>query len=108
MIFVARRLVEKAWEHHSDLFVLFVDLKKVYDSVPRSALWRVLERLRIPSTMISIIRFFHEGISVKVIVGQKFTESFDVSNGFCQGSTMAPVLLNLYYTIYVHITSHEQ
>ena len=55
VIFVARQLVEKAQEHHSDLFVLFVDLKKAYDLVPRPALWRVLERLRIPSTMIYII-----------------------------------------------------
>ena len=55
MIFVARELVEKAWEHHSDLFVLFVDLKKAYDLMPCSALWRVLEGLGIPSTMISII-----------------------------------------------------
>ena len=97
MIFVARQLVEKAREHHSDLFVLFVDLKKAYDSVPRPALWRVLERLGIPLTMISIIRSFHEGMSVKVIVGQEFTESFDVCNGLRQGCTMAPVLFSLYF-----------
>ena len=55
MIFVARQLVEKAQEHHSDLFVLFVNLMKAYDLVPCPALWRVLERLGIPSTMIYII-----------------------------------------------------
>ena len=38
MIFVARQLVEKAREHNSLLFVLFVDLKKAFDSVPRDAL----------------------------------------------------------------------
>ena len=54
MIFVARQLVEKAKECHSDLFALYVDLKKAYDLVP-PALWRVLERLGVPSTMISII-----------------------------------------------------
>ena len=35
--------MEKAREHHSDVFALFVDLKKAYDSVPCPALWRVLE-----------------------------------------------------------------
>ena len=35
MIFVARRLLEKAREHEDDLFTLFVDLQKAYDSVPR-------------------------------------------------------------------------
>ena len=34
-IFVARHLVEKAREHGESLYVLFVDLRKAYDSVPR-------------------------------------------------------------------------
>ena len=54
MIAVASQLVEKTWEHHSDLFVLIVDLKKVCNSLPFPALWRALECLHIPSTMISI------------------------------------------------------
>jgi len=44
MIFVTRQLVEKAREHNSLLFTLFIDLKKTYDSVPRAALWQVLEK----------------------------------------------------------------
>ena len=34
MIFAARQVLEKAIEHQSDLYVLFVDLRKAYDSVP--------------------------------------------------------------------------
>ena len=41
MIFTARQLVEKCIEHNDSLFILFVDLKKAYDTVPRSALWCV-------------------------------------------------------------------
>ena len=40
MFFAARQLVEKCHERDDALFVLFVDLKKAYDSVPWSALWR--------------------------------------------------------------------
>ena len=39
MIFAARQLLEKCREHDDALFVLFIDLKKAYDSVPRDALW---------------------------------------------------------------------
>jgi len=35
MVFVASQLVEKSREHDESLFVLFVDLQKAYDSVPR-------------------------------------------------------------------------
>ena len=45
MIFVARQLVEKAREHGESLYVLFVDLRKAYDSVPRQALWKVLQNM---------------------------------------------------------------
>ena len=38
MIFVARQLLEKAREHNDSLYILFVDLRKAYDSVPREAL----------------------------------------------------------------------
>ena len=33
MMFVARQLAEKAVEHNSEMYVLFVDLRKVYDSI---------------------------------------------------------------------------
>ena len=40
IIFVAKQLVEKYREHDDTLFVLFVDLRKAFDSVPRFALYR--------------------------------------------------------------------
>ena len=52
MIFAARQLVEKTREHDDSLFVLFIDLRKAYDSVPRSALWRVLEKVGVPPKML--------------------------------------------------------
>ena len=55
------------------------------------------EIIGVPSTMISIIHFFHEGMSVKMIVGQEFTESFDICDGLHQVCTMAPVLFSLYF-----------
>jgi len=37
MIYAARQLMEKIQEHSDLQFLLFVDLKKAYDSVPRAA-----------------------------------------------------------------------
>jgi len=37
LIFCVRQLVEKTIEHRSKVFLLFVDLCKAYDSVPRQA-----------------------------------------------------------------------
>ena len=81
MIFVARQLIEKTREHQDTLFILFVDLQKAYDSVPRMALWKVLEMCGVPPQMLSIVRSFHESMQAKVRVGTSVSESFDVQNG---------------------------
>ena len=38
MVFCAHQLVEKAREHNTTLYLLFVDLRKAYDSLPREVL----------------------------------------------------------------------
>ena len=97
MIFVARQLVEKCREHDDTLFVLFVDLRKAYDSVPRPALWQVLEKYGIPPNMLSIIRSFHDGMQAEIRVGDTTTDKIKVLNGLRQGCTLAPSLFNLYF-----------
>ena len=93
MIFAARQLVEKCREHDDVLFMLFVDLKKAYDSVPRSALWKVLGTCGVPPAMLSIIQSIHDGMQAEVRVGDITTDSIEVNNGLRQGCTLAPSLL---------------
>ena len=45
MTFVVRQLAEKAIEHRAKQFLIFVDLRKAYDSVPCEALWMALRKL---------------------------------------------------------------
>ena len=101
MIFVARQLLEKAREHQDSLFVLFVDLKKAYDSVPREALWQVLERCGVPPRMLKIVKSFHVGMQAEVRVGASLSGSFEVKNGLRQGCTLAPTLFNIYFSAVV-------
>ena len=101
MIFVARQLVEKAREHGESLYVLFVDLRKAYDSVPRQALWKVLEKYGVPEKMLNVVKSFHEGMHAEVRVGLTVTDRFEVRNGLRQGCTLAPTLFNIYFSAMV-------
>ena len=83
--FVARQLVEKAREHDCLLSILFIDLKKAYDSVPRAALWQVLKKFGIPLALLSVVCSFHEGMRAFVCVRGEFSDSFEVRNGVRQG-----------------------
>ena len=99
MIFVARQLVEKAREHGESLYVLFVDLRKAYDSVPMQALWKVLEKYGVPEKMLNVVKSFHEGMHAEVRVGSTVTYTFEVRNGLRQGCTLAPTLFNIYFLV---------
>ena len=101
MIFVARQLVEKAREHGESLYVLFVDLRKAYDSVPRQALWKVLEKYGVPEKMLNVVKSFHEGMHAEVRVDSTVTDTFEVRNGLRQGCTLAPTLFNIYFSAVV-------
>ena len=101
MIFVVRQLVEKVREHGESLYVLFVDLRKAYDSVPRQALWKVLEKYVLPEKMLNVVKSFYEGMHAEVRVGSTVTDRFELQNGLRQGCTLAPTLFNIYFSAMV-------
>ena len=101
MIFCARQIMEKAREHNSKVFMLFVDLKKAYDFVPRQALWLVLEKYGIPPLLVRLIQLLHDGIEVKVFVDVTTTPMIELNNGLRQGCTIAASLFNLYFNLVI-------
>jgi len=67
MIFTARQLQEKCREQQQELYAVFVNLRKAFDSVDRSALWEVLLKIGCPPNFVNIIRSFHDGMRAAVI-----------------------------------------
>ena len=47
-------------------YVAFIDLVKAFDSVPREALYQVLERFGIPPVMLAIIVDMHSDVAVEI------------------------------------------
>ena len=45
--FTARQLQDKCRRQHKDLFMVFVDLTKAFDTVNRNVLWKILSRLAV-------------------------------------------------------------
>ena len=98
MMFTVRQTQEKCIEQHTDLFAVFIDLTKTFDTVNRDALWTFLAKLCCPRKFISLIRLFHEGMSGSVLYDGDTSPPFQISNGVKQGCALAPVLFNLLFT----------
>ena len=55
MIFCARQLIEKTLEHKETMYITFVDLRKAYDSVPREAMWKALQKYSLPPEVVRLV-----------------------------------------------------
>ena len=98
MIFAARQIQEKCLEKDKDLYMVFIDLTKAYDTVSRDLLWQLLKRYGIPDKIINILESFHSGMEGKVSRQGEILEPFKINNGLRQGCVLAPVLFNIFFT----------
>ena len=51
-------MLEKKWEYNEAVHQLFIDFKKVYNSVRREVLYNILMEFGIPKKLIRLITFY--------------------------------------------------
>ena len=103
MIFSIRQIQEKAIEQEQELYMVFVDFRKAFDTVDRYMLWKVLKIFGCPETLIDITQQFHDGTKGKVMVGSQLSGDFNVNHGTKQGCVLAPTLFTLFLTVVLMI-----
>ncbi|XP_027210085.2 probable RNA-directed DNA polymerase from transposon BS [Penaeus vannamei] len=93
LIFALRQLQGKCREQNQNLYVLFVDLMKAFDTVNREGLWSILSKFDCPSNFIKIIRSFHNGMMARVVENGSVSDPFSVYNKVKKGCALAPTLM---------------
>ena len=81
MIFAVRQIQEKCREQNQDLYMVFVDLTKAFNTVNHDGLWKILHKLGCPEKFVSLIRSFHEGMLARVQECGESSDPFPVTNG---------------------------
>ncbi|XP_076954466.1 uncharacterized protein LOC143628907 [Bidens hawaiensis] len=84
-IHILRRLMEK-YREKRDLHMVFIDLGKAYDNVPRRLIWDSLESRRVPGRYIDIIKDMYDRTKTTVRAPVEDTDFFPVEVGLHQGS----------------------
>ena len=93
MISAVRQIQEKCREQNTDLYCVFVDVTKAFDTVGRDGLWKILAKLQ--NKFINMVKQFHDGMMARVMENGEFSEPFPVTNGVMQGCVLAPSLFSV-------------
>ncbi|UYV64378.1 hypothetical protein LAZ67_3000465 [Cordylochernes scorpioides] len=89
------------------LYVFFVDLRKAFDTVPHSLLWKKLYNLGISYQFISTIKSYYEQATIAIRWKGSFTESIKINSGVLQGEPLSPLLFILFITDLIEIYNNS-
>lgn len=92
-VLALKRLQEAFQQRRHPLFLAFIDIEKAYDSVPRDALFRLLqERYGVDERALRVMRAMYADVRGQVKVGAATSAPFSISTGVRQGRIPSPLL----------------
>ncbi|BHF60974.1 hypothetical protein SprV_0100394400 [Sparganum proliferum] len=79
------------------LYFTFVDLTKVFDTVNRERLWKIMQEFGCLERFTQMGRQPQDGMMARVTDNGTISEAFKVTNGVKQGCVLAPTLFSLMF-----------
>ena len=64
-IFTIKMAMKKRKEHSQETWILFLDLVKAFDRVPRELLWELLSKFGVPGKLVRLPKALHRDATVK-------------------------------------------
>ena len=89
-----RITMEEYREAQTDLHLVFIDLEKAFNPVPRDLIWVAFRSFNVPEAYVRMIQDMYNGATTKVRCTAGESMEFPVNVGVHQGSVLSPLLFN--------------
>ena len=93
--FIMQSILQDSKRRKRNAQILWLDLKNAFGSVPHETMWKMLERLSVPSHFVAICKEIFTGSSLRICCKEGFTGDIPVKQGIKQGCPLSPLLFNL-------------
>jgi hypothetical protein len=77
------------------MHMIFIDLEKTYDKVSRNVIWWALQKHKVSSKYITLIKDMYDNVVTNVRTSDRDTNNFPINIGLHQGSALSPYLFAL-------------
>ena len=94
-VFTVKMAIKKRREHNLETWILFLDLVKAFDRVPRELLWCVLSKFGVPKKMIDVLKLLHKNFQVTFDI-ETVTHTMPSTIGVKQGDILGPALFIIF------------
>jgi hypothetical protein len=75
--------------------MVFIDMEKPYDKVPRNVMWWTLHKHKVSTKYITLIKDMYDNVVTSVRTSDEDTNDFPINIGLHQGSALSPYLFAL-------------
>jgi hypothetical protein len=93
--FLIRQLMERCKEQKKDMHMVFIDLEKAHDKVPRNIMWWALQKHKASIKYITLIKDMYDNVVTSVRISDRDTNNFPINIEMHQGSALSPYLFSL-------------
>ena len=90
--------MRKKWEYNEAVHQLFIDFKKVDDSVRREVLYNILIEFGTPIELVRLTKMCWTEMYSRVQVGKNLSKMLPIGNGLKQGDAQPPLFFSLLYS----------
>jgi Reverse transcriptase (RNA-dependent DNA polymerase) len=87
-IFLIRQLMERHREQKNDLHMIFIDLEKAYDKIPRNIMWWAFKRKLVLTKYVTLIKDMYTNVDGE-------SDTFPIKIGLHQGSALILYIFTL-------------